>query len=293
MKFLDQLMEQLPIVGIDVETVQSEYGPGQQEITYKPSFGIQAAHIAHTYKASIKEIALHHGYMAVFMSKPWADECGSSAHFNHSLWDAEGKIPMLYDANDRDGLSEIAQHWIAGILHHAPATTLIEAPTVNCLSRLRNAANFVPKNNTWGMDNRNCFLRVKVNGPRCTYFENRAGASGSNPYLTLAATVAAGIDGIQRKMTFPNALNSCMCDSHAYKPGKCDKHVIPEGIVPIPTTMKDALKAFLDDKVICEALGEDFVALFTAHKFHELNLEAEAQDKGDKEWERKLFFKYL
>ena len=143
------------------------------------------------------------------------------------------------------------------------------------------------------MDNRNCFLRVKVNGPSGTYFENRAGASGSNPYLTLAATVAAGIDGIQRKMKLPKALNSCACDSHAFLTGKCNKHRIPEGTIPIPTTMKEALKAFLDDKVICEALGEDFVALFTAHKIHELNLEAEALAKGDKEWERKLYFKYL
>lgn len=247
-----------------------------------PAFGIQAADNAHTYKISIKEIALDHGYQAVFMTKPWPDQVGSASHFCHSLWDVDGKIPLLYDPNDPNGLSEVAQHWMGGILHHAPAISLLMAPTVNCVSRYQ-IDSWAPYNATWGYDNRSCYLRVKVNGASGTYIENRAGASGSNPYLSLAATVAAGIDGVQRNIKLPKEVTGSAYDAHE----------IPAGTARIPNTMKDALKTFLEDKVITEALGEDFVKVFTACKHHEMKLEAEALAKGDKDWEHKLYFEYM
>ncbi|XP_072014977.1 lengsin-like [Amphiura filiformis] len=199
---LDQLMTNLYKVGIDVENCESESGHGQMEITYKPRFGIQAADNAYFFKTTVKEIAQQHGYIASFMSKPFADQMGTSAHFCHSLWDKDCKKNLLYDANDHNKLSEIGRYWMAGILKHSPAITMLMAPTVNCYKRYGKQS-YVSTTPNWGIDNRCCMLRLKINGTKGTYLENRSSGGGSNPYLTLAAVVAAGIDGIEKKLPLP------------------------------------------------------------------------------------------
>ena len=281
-KLLIQFMEYLPQVGVDLELVENEYGPGQLEISYKPAFGIRAADNAHTYKTSIKEIALLNGYMASFMSKPYPNESGSSSHFNHSLWDFNEKVPLLYNESDPLSLSEIGQHWIAGILAHAPAIEVLMAPTVNCLTRVK-PHTFSPVNATWGFDNRTCDIRVKINGPEGTYIEHRAGASGCNPYLSLAATVAAGIDGIVSKLKLPPAVTG----------DACEEANIPPKTPNLPTNMEDALRALTDDVTICDALGKDFIKCFTAVKMAEYKRAKEAEAKGDRDWAFNFFFEYL
>ena len=275
-------MEYLPQVGVKLERLESEMGPGQLEISYKPAFGIRAADNAHTYKTSIKEIAILNGYVASFMSKPYPDKAGSSGHFCHSLWDAEGKVPLLYDDKSPTGLSELGRYWMAGILAHAPAITVLMAPTVNCLKRIT-PLGMCPVNSTWGMDNRTCAVRVKIRGAEGTYLENRIGAAGCNPYLSLAATVAAGIDGIVNKLELPPKVTG-----NAYR-----FEDLPQNTQALPADMKDALEALLDDKVICDALGEEFIKCFTAAKRHDINVEKNALARGECDWEFKHFFYYL
>ncbi|XP_054750400.1 lengsin-like [Lytechinus pictus] len=279
---LNKFMEYLPKVGVDVELVENEYGPGQLEISYKPAFGISAADNAHTYKTSIKEIAILNGYMASFMSKPYPNKSGSSSHFNHSLWDINEKVPLLYDANDPLSLSETGQHWIAGILAHAPAIEVLMAPTVNCLTRVTPHA-FAPINATWGFDNRTCDIRVKINGPEGTYIEHRAGAAGCNPYLSLAATVAAGIDGIVNKLKLPPQVTG----------DACEEADIPPKTANLPANMEDALTALTNDETICDALGKDFIKCFTAVKKCEAKQAREAEARGDKDWAFNFYFEYL
>ena len=281
MGLLNDFMEYLPQVGLKLERLESEMGPGQLEITFKPAFGLRAADNAHTFKTSVKEIALLKGYVATFMTKPFQDKFGSSAHFCHSLWDAEGKKSLLYDESDPTKLSEVGKHWVAGLVAHAPAITVLMSPTVNCLKRFKPFTGS-PINATWGMDNRSAAIRVKVNGEKGTYIENRIGAAGGNPYLSLAATVAAGIDGIVNKLELP------VEPKNAY-----DEEDIPPNTQPLPTNMEDALQAFLDDKVICDALGEEFVKCFTAAKKHDIKVEKEALAKGEENWEFNYFFRYL
>ncbi|XP_072014955.1 lengsin-like [Amphiura filiformis] len=198
---LDQLMTNLYQVGIDVECCETETGHGQLEITYKPAFGIQAADNAHVFKTSVKEIAQQNGYIASFMSKPSADHIGCSAHINHSLWDKDGKTGLLFDVNAPNKLSEVGGYWMAGILKHSPAITMLMAPTVNCYKRFGKQS-YVSSIPNWGIDNRCCMLRLKINGTKGTHIETRSTGGGSNPYLTLAAVVAAGIDGIEKSSLF-------------------------------------------------------------------------------------------
>ncbi|XP_033122320.1 lengsin-like [Anneissia japonica] len=281
--FLYQLGRDLPKVGIDIEYLETERGPGQIEIPYKPSFGIKAADIAFTFKGAVKEIAKQHGLMASFMSKPFPGLSGSSCHFNHSLWDVECKEALTFDAESPDKLSEVAKYWIAGILHHAPALTLIMGPTINCRRRFIKWK-CVPTYPTWGFDNRSAAVRVKTNDESSTYLENRIGAAGSNPYLVLAATVAAGIDGIRKKLPLPPYI-----EGSAYK-----EEYLPENTARLPKSMPDAIEAFLQDDVIRDAFGEDFVKAFVSIKNYEITKsnEAEVNDMGEK-WEWQTYFEYL
>lgn len=281
-ELVHQILTDLPKVGVNVEALESEYAPGQLEISYKPAFGIKSGDIAHTYRTSLKEIALQHGYIASFMSKPWPDRSGSSCHFNHSLWDVNGTKGMMHDANRPHGLSEIAEYWIAGIMAHAPAISLLMAPTVNCLKRYK-PNSFAPSNVTWGIDNRSCALRIQVKGERGTYIENRMGAAGCNPYIAIAATVAAGMDGIRCQMKLPPIVKG-----NAYDPKNT-----PPKTATLPNDMETALGYFANDAVIREALGEDFCRCFGALKLHEVRLQQEAKTKGNDNWEQELFFEYL
>lgn len=279
---IHQYMRDLKKMGISVEVCESEYGPGQLEIDYKPSFGIKSADTAHAFRGAVKEIAQQRGYIATFMTKPWPEFNGSSCHFNHSLWDIEGKRGLMFDESRPNKLSELAEHWLAGLLAHAPAMTLLLAPTINCLKRFK-PYTFAPVNVTWGIDNRTTQLRVKVGGEKGTYVENRMGAAGGNPYIALAANIAAGIDGIQRKLTLPPEVKG-----DAYNPKS-----LPPRTPNIPTDMKEALACFANDEIIRDALGEDFCKCFSALKVHELKLETEAKAKGDGNWEQDMFMEYL
>ncbi|XP_033123583.1 lengsin-like [Anneissia japonica] len=279
-EFLHQLGRDLPKVGVDIECLETEHGPGQIEITYKPSFGIKAADNAFTFKNAVKEIAKQHSLIASFMSKPYPNSSGSSCHFNHSLWDADGKVQLTHDSESPDKLSDIAKHWLAGLLHHAPAMSLIMGPTINCRKR------FVPRKTvplfaTWGFDNRTAAMRVKTNNG--FYVENRLGCSGTNPYLALAATVAAGMDGIKQKLPLSPSVTGC-----AYTLTD-----IPENSLILPTTLQEAINAFLEDKVIRSAFGEDFVKAFMSIKNSEIMDAKEAEDTGNLTWEWDTYLEYV
>ena len=280
--FIEQLMIDLHNVGVDVQSYHTEHGPGQLEITYHQSFGILAADTAHVFKTAVKEIAHRNGYIASFMSKPFTQYSGSSGHVCHSLWDSETKRGLLYDAESPTGLSEIGQYWIAGLLYHAPAMCVLMAPTVNCFKRFGKNPVTPGFSIAWGIDNRTCTFRVKVNGEQGTYIENRMAASACNPYLSLAAVIAAGIDGIQQKIQLPMKVTG---NANA----KAD---LPQ----LPTNMQEAMDAFGKDKVMKDAFGEDFCDAFLALKMHEVRSANDAKvamANVNNEWDRKMFFDYL
>ncbi len=280
--FIEQLMVDLYNVGVDVQSYHTEHGPGQLELNYHEAHGILAADNAHVFKTAVKEIAQRNGYIASFMSKPFIQYSGSSGHVCHSLWDIKTKKGLLYDPDSPDGISELGRHWIAGLLFHAPGICALMAPTVNCFKRFGKNP-FTPGFSiSWGIDNRTCSTRVKVNGEEGTYIEQRMAASACNPYLSLAAIIAAGIDGIQRKLALPMKVTG-----NSYAVGN-----LPQ----LPTNMQEAMDAFNKDKVIKDAFGEDFSDAFMALKMHEVRSERDAKvtmSNINNEWDRKVFFEYL
>eukprot|EP00951_Prasinocladus_malaysianus_P032388 scaffold315222_cov33-Prasinocladus_malaysianus.AAC.1 len=168
-KFEDTLFEieaNMRNMGIQVETLQMEYGSSQFELTLAPQQGLDAADAAFRFKHGVKEMFQQKGLLATFMTKPLADETANSCHFNHSLEplseDTLFSGGALSDEVFRyeDGkLNDIARYWLGGLLKHAPALTALCAPTFNCYRRLHGP--WAPSHGNWGLENRSTMVRSK------------------------------------------------------------------------------------------------------------------------------------
>lgn len=282
--FVYEILRDMSAVGVDIITSNAEYGPGQMEINFAPARGIKAADDGFTFKNGVKEIAQRAGRMASFMTKPWIDQSANGCHYHLSLW--RGNQNAFLDKQSADGLSETARQFIAGLVAHAPALTAFAAPTVNCAKRFK-LWSFAPSNASWGFENRSVAVRVKATGDNRTHLENRLGGGASNPYLLMAATLAAGLDGIKHKMTAPPPVEGV-----AYG---------MENLRDLPNRLDDALSALAADHALQDALGAEFIQVFTAVKRHEIAKARQAIPEYDSpefanrvdEWERSEYFEFL
>ena len=231
--------------GIKVATMHGEYSPGQFEMTTVPEFGIKGIDALAVLKQIIKELAVQKGWEANFMAKVSADDVGSGAHLNFSLWDKEKKVNVLCDESGEDKLSDFARHWIAGLLHHAGALSALCCPTTNCYQRLHTP--WVPHQANWGVQNRMSMIRIKNDGPKGTYMENRMPSGLANYYLAMAGTLLAGMDGVAKKMS-------------------CPKQNDTETASELPYTLKEALECLQKDEVMVEGLSKTFVDWFVMSK---------------------------
>jgi len=249
---LHAIAEGLEGLGVEVTTLNLEYGPSQFEVNFAPAWDLAAADQAYGFKNAVKEIAAKAGRLATFMTKPSIARSANGLHYNISLW-REGRNAFL-DRAAPDGLSAVARHFIAGQLHHAPALTALLAPTVNCAKRFR-PRSFAPFEADWALDNRTAAVRVKGAGSEDTHIENRLGGGAANPYLVAAASLAAGLDGVRRALA-PPAPRAPGDEAARF--------------APLPRSLADSLAAFEADAVLTGALGAEFVAVFAAVKRHEI-----------------------
>jgi len=198
-------------------------------------------------------------------------------HFSGSLW-ADGKNAFHDPAEtEKSGqLSAVGRHWAAGLIKHAAALTALLSPTVNCYRRLHGP--FAPDRSDCGWENRTAMLRFVTPSPQTTYIENRLPSSAANPYVVLAATVAAGIDGLVNRLELPPA------DSQDRRAER------------LPSSLSEALSALQSDRVMCEALGEEFIRWFLSLKrdveIAKVN-QAEEAGRDELEIERELYFTFL
>ncbi|XP_005104756.1 glutamine synthetase isoform X2 [Aplysia californica] len=238
-----ELLDELSDINVNVDTFQTEAGPGQYEITMDIAEGIKGPDSTARFKNASKTFFRKRGYTASYMTKVDLNGISSGMHFNHSLWTNDG-LNAFKDPSQPENLSELGRHWLAGLLHHAPGITAMCSPTVNCYRRV--GSPWAPTYSNWGVQNRMATYRLKVEGHgRNVYLENRLASAASNPYLVLACTVAAGLDGIKRKLELPKA------DTNA---------------AVLPNDLDSALTALEADTVLVEALGEDVVKHFVYAK---------------------------
>ena len=268
--FARDVMRNMKKIGIAPERFHTEYGPGQYEIASSPSFGVQSCDNAFRLKQLVKEISRNHGYKALWLTKPFHNYSGCSAHWNHSLWSEDG-VNMFYDPDMEYGLSKIARSWLAGLIHHSSALMALSSNTPNCVER-NNRGGFAPINNAWGLDNRSCAFRTKNHGKKNVYFEMRISGAGTNPYLLQAGCLIAGMDGIKKEMELKGS---------PYEGDISMATELPQHVSVFPKSLTEAMDCLLKNEVYVEALGEDFVKIYTGLKKYEDGLAEQHKAEGD------------
>ncbi len=249
MDILLELASAIREVGMRPRVIHHEVGEAQQEIELDFDDARKMADNILTFKNLTRAIAQSHGIDVTFMPKPFVNEAGSGLHCHLQLWDGNKN---LFGDDKTDGLSETARMFIAGILEHAPAITAIANPTVNSYKRLV-PHHEAPVYITWGEKNRTVLVRVPMFGmSEKAAIELRSGDSMANPYLFFSAIIAAGMDGINRKLVPPEPRSEDIFVM-------TDKERAKYKIKMLPTTLGEALDCLEKDSVIMEALGYGIV----------------------------------
>ncbi|AOQ24021.1 Glutamine synthetase [Moorella thermoacetica] len=232
-------------MGFEIEASHHEVAPGQHEIDFKYAEALTTADRIATFKFVVRTIAQRHGLHATFMPKPIYGINGSGMHANLSL-SKDGKN-AFDDPSDELGLSQVAYHFIAGIMAHARALTAVTNPTVNSYKRLVPGYE-APVYIAWSPRNRSPLIRVPAKRGASTRIEVRHPDPSCNPYLALAVLLKAGLDGIKKGLTPPPPTDK---NIFAMTPAELKA----EGIGVLPGSLEEALAALEQDEVIREALG--------------------------------------
>jgi len=238
---------ELEKLGFDVEASHHEVGPGQNEINFRFSNALEACDNLQTFKQVVKQVARKHNLVATFMPKPVSGMPGNGMHVNCSLSDLEGNN-LFYDETKPAGLSDICHKWINGILKHARAFTAITNPLVNSYKRLVPGFE-APCYICWSDANRSSMIRIPAVRQDKTRTEIRSVDPTANPYLAIAAILAAGLDGI--KASEPD-IAPVYDNIFEYTREEREKN----GIFNLPENLKDAVKELKKSELMRKTLGE-------------------------------------
>src|SRR5438876_3475453 len=239
-------LEQL---GIHVEYTHHEVGPSQHEIDMRYADALKMADDCMTYRITVKEYALKYGWHATFMPKPLFGENGSGMHTHQSLF-SDGSN-AFFDADDRYHLSGAAKSYIAGLLRHAREIAALFAPNVNSYKRLVPGYE-APVYCAWSQRNRSALVRVPMYQPgkeKATRCELRCPDPSCNPYLTFAAMLHAGLDGIEKGYELPEPMERNLYElSHDERTER--------GIEQLPETLGEAIEVLAESDLVRRALGD-------------------------------------
>ncbi|WP_137154597.1 glutamine synthetase family protein [Rhizobium sp. FKL33] len=251
--------------GIPVENSKGEASAGQEEINVRYAEALTMADRHAIIKNGCKEIAWSRGKAITFLAKWNYSAAGSSSHVHQSLWSLDGK-PLFFDPNGRYGMSKLMEHYVAGLLAHAGEITLALAPYINSYKRFV-AGTFAPTKAVWSKDNRTAGYRLCGDGTKGIRIECRVGGSDLNPYIAFAALLAAGIDGIEKKMELEDPFSG---DAYG-----------AAGVREVPKTLRDATDMFTNSKLLRDAFGDDVVDHYT----RAARWEQEEYDRRVTDWE--------
>ena len=238
---LDELRRMAQFIGLDPRSVEIEMGPSQFEFTFGPADPeTQAARFV-LFRTLVKEVCHHRGLHATFMAKPGLPNAAANGwHIHQSLIETTTNRAVF--SSESADLTPEASAWIAGLLEHATASCLLTNPTVNSYKRF-SAYQLAPNCIQWGRDNRGAMVRALCDpGSAASRVENRVPDTSANPYFAFAAQIAAGTNGLQRKLAAPPATEV------PYNDAACR----------LPTNLGAAIAAFAEDMFIVETFGADF-----------------------------------
>ena len=249
-------------MSVPVEYTFHAAGRSQHGMSLRHAEALSMSDAITTAKLIIKQQAYESGCHASFMPKPLAGEDGSAMFLHQSLFDHDGNNVFWGEDDEKYHLSDIAKHYMAGILAHAREISAITNPTVNSYKRITTGGDSVPQYATWGLRNRASMVRIPVykpGKPLSTSIELRSPDPMANPYLVNAVTLAAGLDGIERKLELPP-------EATAETLKLTDRQMLEAGYTPLPRSLKEALDVFEDSQFMKDALGEHIHSFFLKKK---------------------------
>lgn len=249
-------------MSVPVEYTFHAAGRSQHGMSLRHAEALSMSDAITTAKLIIKQQAYESGCHASFMPKPLADEDGSAMFLHQSLFDHDGNNVFWGEGDEKYHLSDVAKHYMAGILAHAREISAITNPTVNSYKRITTGGDSVPQYATWGLRNRASMVRIPVYKPGkqlSTRIELRSPDPMANPYLVNAVTLAAGLDGIERKLELPP-------EATAETLKLTDRQMVEAGYTPLPRSLKEALDVFEDSQFMKDALGEHIHSFFLKKK---------------------------
>lgn len=252
-------------MSVPVEYTFHAAGRSQHGMSLRHAEALSMSDAITTAKLIIKQQAYESGCHASFMPKPLAGEDGSAMFLHQSLFDHDGNNVFWGEGDEKYHLSDTAKHYMAGILAHAREISAITNPTVNSYKRITTGGDSVPQYATWGLRNRASMIRIPVYKPGkqlSTRIELRSPDPMANPYLVNAVTLAAGLDGIERKLELPP-------EATAETLKLTDRQMLEAGYTPLPRSLKEALDVFEDSQFMKDALGEHIHSFFLKKKRNE------------------------
>jgi glutamine synthetase len=257
---MNDIVAALETQDIPIDAYYPELGHGQHELPIRHAPALQAADNQIWFRETVRNVADRHGLIASLAPKPLPEQAGNSSHIHWSLWDPAGETNLLYDPHDRYQLSQLGYHFVAGVLAHLPGLLALTAPSYNSYRRLQ--PHFWSSAYTsWGPDNREASVRI-ASGLRGMAFmtvnlELKASDPSNNPYLALGGLIAAGLDGMARKLD-PGEVT--LIDPGNYS----EAERAQRGIKRYPTTQAEALTALSQDETLLEALGPELSTAYLA-----------------------------
>jgi len=272
-EYFNDLFEYMDQFDIPLEGLHTETGPGVYEAAIEYGEILKSADRAVLFKSSTKEIAHLHGISPTFMAKISPELPGCSGHIHQSLWDENKNL--FYDANGNKKMSQLMESYMAGQLACLPYILPMIAPTINSYKRLVEGA-WAPTTLTWAVDNRTVALRALPLGEKSCRLETRVVGSDTNPYLAMAACLAAGLYGIENnlKLELPETIGNGYADN---------------GAGTLPKNLWDATQAMKNSDIPKQLFGEEFVNHFVATR----EWEWREFSKAVTDWETKRYFEVV
>jgi glutamine synthetase len=258
--------------GVDIEFSKGEWSAGQHEINLRYADALEMADRHTIYKNGVKEMAYLKSTAVTFMAKYSTQSAGSSCHIHTSVWDVPGKKNLFWDPKKQQG-SMIFQHFLAGQMALAQDLSCFFAPYVNSYKRYQSGS-FAPTKIAWGKDNRTCGFRI-VGHEQSFRIENRIPGADTNPYLAYAATIAAGLYGIQNKLKLTDSFHG-----NAYE---------AKNLPQVPLTLNHAIARLEKSKIARDLFGNEVVE----HYLHAARVEQSQYDSHVTDWELQKGFERL
>ena len=279
---LDVVRRTAEALGLPLQSLEAEMGPSQLEAVFDATDALAAADQMALFRNAVKMALRRAGFHATFMCRPpFPNIMSSGWHLHQSLIELQSGRNAFVRERPAEGsdaldpghvLSAAGEHYLAGLLEHAAGMAALCTPTTNGYGRFQPNA-LAPQSVLWGRDNRGAMLRVVgAPGDAATRIENRLGEPAANPYLYMAVQIAAGLEGLRRRLSAPRATDN------PYHPGA----------QRLPGSLRDALAALESDAALCEELGHDLVACFAQIKRQEVQRFEKAGDPHD--FERREYF---